>query len=79
MANAGFMQKKIGACHKRLYKMPNPPCLIDRRDCITSFNGMSHHWFVSLRKISGEELASGVTSLCQIMSISSFAGTLTSP
>ena len=28
MANAGFMQKKIGACHKRLYKMPNPPCLI---------------------------------------------------
>jgi hypothetical protein len=29
VANAGFMQKKIGACHKRLYKMPNPPCLID--------------------------------------------------
>ena len=47
MANAGFMQKQIGACHKRLYKMPNPPCLIDRRDCITSFNGMSHHCILS--------------------------------
>jgi hypothetical protein len=23
------MQEKIGACHKRLYKMPNPPCLVE--------------------------------------------------